>query len=246
MTTNKPLVKVNGQVISSQSEGLEYVANSQLILELADAQKVTISELKGVKYEWNMGDGAIIEGATAKHVYKKTGTFTVSVASKSGLSASQIVESFTVHSLPELGYQRAKPVISVNTNKAEDHIELDFATEIKFDASRSTPGSAAIAKYDWDFGDKTVGQGREVSHAYWPQHYNAKATLRLTDENGIASQSTIELINKIRQEKPQVENKQSPNKLSKPKVYLALTILLFAIAIPAIVIYKRKAISSPK
>jgi PKD repeat protein len=53
-----------------------------------------------------------------------------------------------------------------------------------FDASGSTAGDAAIASYDWDFGDGNTGSGQTVSHTYASAGAYT-VTLTVTDTDGL-------------------------------------------------------------
>ena len=53
-----------------------------------------------------------------------------------------------------------------------------------FDASGSTAGDAAIASYDWTFGDGNTGSGETVSHTY-SSAGTYTVTLTVTDDDGL-------------------------------------------------------------
>jgi heat shock protein HslJ len=66
--------------------------------------------------------------------------------------------------------------------------EASVGDEIEFDGSGSQPGSSPIVRYEWDFGDGTIGKGAVVAHAYYvPGKY--RVTLTVTGEDGLSNTS---------------------------------------------------------
>ncbi|MEW5936568.1 MAG: PKD domain-containing protein [Candidatus Thermoplasmatota archaeon] len=62
-------------------------------------------------------------------------------------------------------------------------------TEIQFDASGSYDPDGAIASYEWDFGDNSIGTGAVISHAY-PDDGTYTATLTVFDDDGASAIDT--------------------------------------------------------
>ncbi|MGD9144868.1 MAG: META domain-containing protein [Anaerolineae bacterium] len=66
--------------------------------------------------------------------------------------------------------------------------EAQVGIPVEFDGLQSLPGSYAIARYEWTFGDGATGQGVVVTHVYnTPGTY--KVTLKVTDSKGLFSTS---------------------------------------------------------
>lgn len=119
-------------------------------------------------YEWQFGDGNGSLTPSPIHRYAEAGTYTVSLTATNAEGCSATVSQ------------------SVEILKAP---EVTFATQegcqgeiLSFEAV-ATPGSGDLLRYDWRFGDGTLGSGGTVTHAY-AQAGNYLARLEVTDVNG--------------------------------------------------------------
>lgn len=63
---------------------------------------------------------------------------------------------------------------------------------VAFDASCSNDPDGEIAEYNWDFGDGTTGQGREVSHRF-SSAGTYTVSLTVVDNDGLESEATKEV-----------------------------------------------------
>ncbi len=69
----------------------------------------------------------------------------------------------------------------------------DAPLPVHFSAGTSFDVEGGITAYNWDFGDGTVGQGLSVNHDFTiPGTYTV--TLRVTDEAGAVSQTTMDIL----------------------------------------------------
>jgi hypothetical protein len=68
--------------------------------------------------------------------------------------------------------------------------DIDSGGTIIFDASCSTP--TTITSYQWDFGDRSTGQGREIEHLFRP---GGLYTVTLTVSDGQRTDRTSRLVN---------------------------------------------------
>jgi hypothetical protein len=96
--------------------------------------------------------------STATHVYSKSGTFIVSaVAVDSAGESATATASVSVQSI----------VVTVSLTVSPS--TLTTATPVEFTATATTtPAGTAIERYEWDFGDGTVGKtsGNATNHFY--------------------------------------------------------------------------------
>jgi PKD domain len=68
--------------------------------------------------------------------------------------------------------------------------DIDSGGTIVFDASCSTP--TTISSYEWNFGDRSAGQGRSIEHLFRP---GGLYTVSLTVSDGQRTDSTSRLVN---------------------------------------------------
>jgi hypothetical protein len=70
--------------------------------------------------------------------------------------------------------------------------QAQVGERVSFDGSQSKPGTSAIARYDWDFGDGKTGSGEVVRYVYTnPGEY--VVTLTVTDEDGLTDTAPAQI-----------------------------------------------------
>lgn len=80
------------------------------------------------------------------------------------------------------------PPIAVISSPSEGRVNQP----IKFDADRSRRGDHRIVDYEWDFGDGTVADGKEVRHTFTtPDTYRVRLTVR--DSAGLRDRTSINI-----------------------------------------------------
>ena len=129
---------------------------------------------KLVHHDWDFGDGSAGSGASVQYAYDRPGTFrvTLTVTDDSGSSTSTASDLVTV-------VVNAPPVAQAG----EDQIVT--SSEVRFDAAASEDPDGAIARFAWDFGDGTTGEGKAPVHVYrQPGDYRVRLTV--TDDSGTA------------------------------------------------------------
>ncbi len=131
-----------------------------------------------VRYQWNFGDGATTEGATASHSYTSGGSFVVTLTvTDDDAATGAMADSVNAVDLP--------PVASFTAG-------CSFQL-CNFDASASTDPDGPIASYAWTFGDGTAGTGVTTPHTYGASGAFT-VTLTVDDGNG-ATNATSQLFN---------------------------------------------------
>lgn len=135
------------------------------------------------RYEWDWGDGSDPEttmGPMADHMFRASGNFTVTLTVHDEDSSTQTTWDIVVEDV-------APDVVAPNLLLADE------GSEIRFDASGSSPGAVTdpIVEYRWDFGDGSdPTEGPVVNHTY-ADDGEYSATLTVVDEDGTEAETTI-------------------------------------------------------
>lgn len=123
-------------------------------------------------YAWDFGDLATGDGETAQHIFNAGGTFTVTLTVTDNLGGVGVA---TVDIIVNEGG-------SVTANIGAPDTAAEGAN-VRFDGS---PSIGAIVRYDWDFGDGTIGAGLQVDHVFAAAGFY-DVTLTVYDSNTPAS-----------------------------------------------------------
>lgn len=108
-----------------------------------------------VEYIWDFGDGTRGFGPIVSHIYRRGGTYrvTLTVYDEQGLRSSREAQV-------NIKFPKPKPTFSLPVLVPSVH------EPIRFDASASTSPNGRIVQYLWNFGDGAYGEGVVVEHAY--------------------------------------------------------------------------------
>ncbi|MCU0286626.1 MAG: PKD domain-containing protein [Acidobacteria bacterium] len=109
-----------------------------------------------VKFQWDMGDGAIVSGEKITHRYAEPGTYNVllEVTDNSGNTGNT---SKTITVVDNQG-PTASFVYSPLAPKVGD--------QVYFNGANSSDPDGTIKSFHWDFGDGGIGNGESVNHIY--------------------------------------------------------------------------------
>lgn len=138
-------------------------------------------------YSWTYGDGGTGRGATPVHIFRRPGTYTVtlSITGDPVGNCSPIdtdTAQYTVVPAPQLEIE--------SPGRAAAGVAKGFAAVLRED------GGAVANGFSWDFGDGTTAEGTEVSHVYeQPGEY--LVTLYADIEGGHPSCGQLELKQKV-------------------------------------------------
>ena len=127
-----------------------------------------------VSRSWDLGDGTVVNGATAQHTYLSEGPFTATLTVTDDLGLSR---STSIEVRPDAA---PVPVAVVDCS----------GLECVVDASASTDGQGSPVGYAWTFGDGATATGAVANHTYTQA---GSYTIGLTvtdDEGGSASSDT--------------------------------------------------------
>jgi hypothetical protein len=127
------------------------------------------------RYEWRFGDGEKGTGAVVEHCFKEPGTYQVHL---------DVVNLIT----KEIMYNEKSEILELTAIEqpyisAPDKIETGKMIKMSAD-STNLPGWE-IAQYYWNFGDQTIGVGKEVDKNYMkPGTYNIQLIVTTRPEAG--------------------------------------------------------------
>lgn len=100
-------------------------------------------------FSWTMGDGTVIEGQQAQHVYESEGEYNLSLTTNEGTSTSITVES-------------SFPNVTVSGINGRNEVVVDSTHNWRLIGSNF--GEAD--EIQWNMGDGTTKTGQEISHKY--------------------------------------------------------------------------------
>ena len=131
-------------------------------------------------WQWNMGNGTVLDGVSVAHRYATPGTYaaTLTITDRSGVSNATASDSLTivVNAPPQpVGKGPDRP-IAVG--------EVAVLT-----AAGSVDPDGEILTYRWEFGDGAVAEGPEVQYA-WAKPGVFPVVLITTDNSGTPSAQT--------------------------------------------------------
>jgi heat shock protein HslJ len=129
-----PTAVISGPTLAESGEQLTF-----------DGLQSTAGSVPIVRYDWEMGDGGFLSGATIQYTYNTAGTYTVklTVTDQAGQSNS------TTQSVQITAVVEVTPPTAVIEGPT-----MAFVGEpVTFSAANSQQGTAAITQYQWQSGD---------------------------------------------------------------------------------------------
>lgn len=146
-----------------------------------DASALTDADGDQVTYRWDMGDGTIVSGAKARHVYGQTGTYTVTLTANDGRGASNSFQTDTASV-----FVNAPPFVDATIPET-----LLTGEIFQFDASRSSDNDGSVKAVEWDFGDGRTIRRKSIRKAFFKAgSYDVAVTIR--DDSGLSNATATE------------------------------------------------------
>ncbi len=182
---------------STAQDVLNAVITDRAEVKLADAASTCVGRTvrfdatgSGVsKYTWDFGDGETwTGGASANHVYQKSGTYSVRVTADSGRTGNcaTATDGATVNI-------SASPIA-----KAGENLVCCVDRAASFDGSGSSSPDGKMLSYHWDFGDGESIEAAQATHTY-TKPGNYRVVLTVKDDSGsecsVASDSFVATVN---------------------------------------------------
>lgn len=148
-----------------------------------DGSESTDDDGSITSYQWDMGDGTILQGSQVTHTYTLAGTFnaTLSVTDNGNLTDSVSTPIIVSPAADD----NAAPTAVMTASTQQGYAPL----ALSFDGGQSTDLDGSISDYLWSFGDGSTDTGMTASHIYnLPGSYTV--TLQVTDDRGESSQTS--------------------------------------------------------
>ncbi|MGM0587918.1 MAG: PKD domain-containing protein [Bacteroidota bacterium] len=121
-----------------------------------DGEQTTDQDGEIIKYQWDMGDGTVLEGNRIRHRYQNPGKYPVqlTVVDNSGTysSVQRTTTEIVINQQPQARISAPKVVAP--------------GEEVTFDGSQSRDPDGTIASHEWDFGEGTTLRGPRVKHKF--------------------------------------------------------------------------------
>ncbi len=188
---------------NNASDQLVVAVNDKPVAEAGDDQGVAAGQIvefsggksldrdgKLIDYSWTFGDGASANGMDVTHAYEKPGVYTAN------LTITDDSKSTT-----DKDNDNLKIVVNFPPVSKAGPDQTVTSSIVHFDGSASSDEDGELTAYDWDFGDKTTGQGIKTSHIYSnPGTY--KVTLKVTDDSKTTSGSDSDELTVVVNQKP--------------------------------------------
>jgi len=142
-----------------------------------------------LRYLWDFGDGTRSELARPTKIYRRGGTYpvTLTVKDDSGFPANQHTDRITVR--VDQG-----PIADAGVKE----ILACAKADVPFDGTKSTDVDGVVNSYLWDFGDGSLGGGARPTHIYErPGRYRAFLSIQGEKVGACSPSSTDEIAVRI-------------------------------------------------
>ncbi|UCE75396.1 MAG: PKD domain-containing protein [Methanomassiliicoccales archaeon] len=140
------------------------------------------SDISGLTYYWDFGDGSCASGMNPSHVYTRKGTYLVT------LTVTDDDEAWATDSM-SVTVDNLIPGADAGSNQKVKEDEIVLFSGSGSDTFTDEP----LLTYEWDFGDGVIGFGRNPTHSYWDEGVYP-VTLTVTDDDGSYFANTINVI----------------------------------------------------
>ncbi len=221
-----------------------YLVNTPIEFEL-DGTRLPIPAqiLEDTTFIWDFGDGNKKSGKLHEsYAYTKSGSYVLEITAKTKLiSEPQLIQSTLIQVVPAKPYQLPKSVIHVNGEGVKDPlldiVKLEFGNNFSLDGTTSSEGSGKIVSYFWDLGDGKSANNPKLAYSYKPEQYAYFPVLRVTDENGLFSDSFLQVTNTLNENESLSKSAQNRNMFNAGNfIYLILggfiLIILWGVSFP--------------
>jgi hypothetical protein len=179
-----------------------YVVNEDIHFEIDTNALPVPPEIVAIStFDWDWGDGTKHgSGMSNTHRYSKPGSYFLEITAKTQDSSQpQLIQSTLVNIVPKSDYKLPEAKILINgegtTDPLLDDVKIEFGNDFSLDGSESIEGSGKIVQYIWDLGNGKSQQGKNITYRYGSDQYAFFPVLRVIDENGLFSDTFIQITN---------------------------------------------------
>ncbi len=186
----------------------KYLVSKKIEFELDTSALPAPPEIiEKTEFFWDFGDKTTGEGLKNSHIYKKPGSYILTIKAQYITDPQpQLFQSTLIHVVPNPDYKIPIAIIKINGKESKDPLtdvlKSDFSNEVTLDATTSQ-SSTKIIKYIWDLGDQKTSNQPTLKYKYDPSLKIVFPVLRITTEDGFMADSFVEIEN-------------SPNLLTNP------------------------------
>ncbi|QDZ01167.2 PKD domain-containing protein [Nitratireductor mangrovi] len=135
-------------------------------------------------YFWDFGDGETGQGAVARHVFERPGTYHVQLRADTAAEQGGCASAATTHVLTV----NSAPIADAGGDRT---VEVNQPLVLSGAGSQDSDGG--IAAYEWDFGDGNSASGVDVLHI-WRQPGRYRVALTVSDGTGLSNESSTTAI----------------------------------------------------
>jgi hypothetical protein len=212
-----PFILVNGQLTSANTvfSGSTFfkIANEIADQKFLVGQKVDFtidtnlapvdpSLIEQSTFTWEFGDGNKMDGIKSNHSYTKTGSYIVILKVKDPSTPEPVeIESIQINVVPDANYTLPEAVVKVNGEEKKDALkEPTLVSKGDKVVLEGTNSKGKIRTFKWDLGDGSeLVEGEKVEYTFdfsAPYTYSFFPILRVEDENGLTSDTLVQISNK--------------------------------------------------
>jgi len=143
-----------------------------------------------VRYEWDFGDGKSGEGSSVNHVYEIDGDNTITLTITDDKNQTDTITYKIV-----VKQQITPPISRLIPIPIIQAPSYDVTTNPAFfDASKSYDPDGEIVRYEWDFGDGSIGSAKTVNHKFEnPGTYTVILTVMDNDTQSNIIKHTVKI-----------------------------------------------------
>jgi hypothetical protein len=135
------------------------------------------------RYQWNFGDGLSAEGVRVFHCFKASGNYKITLDAEN-LVTKEITKNEKSYDLEITDIEQPYITSPEMCNTGQ---------QVKLNADSTNLPGWTISTYYWNFGDETIGLGKEVDKVYpRPGIYNIQLIVTAApDANGIVREACV-------------------------------------------------------
>jgi PKD repeat protein len=182
----------SGKIVSPQDITNENFLVSTPISFEVDLSRLqvpaTVVQQSRWRWKWDLRDSTYEEGSKKTHTYTKIGSYIVTLQVKDPTTPDFFdYDLVQINVVPNLGYKIPTAEISTSLTSRGS------VRDVVFTAKAAADPTTEISSYIWDFNDGAIGDGQSTLHSYDNIDVAVFPLVRVTDKNGLFSDTEIRL-----------------------------------------------------